>query len=224
MHRTCFAILFFTAACSNVDEQRINSNTSNPTLSQKATVIDSTQTNSAIHLEPSLRADTITYKSNSKLEVSEVLARNDTLSIVSGSELISYPMGKFATAQKFLERYEGFSLTFKDEDPDSTGMVRVYTFKKNQSIIKLFKPKEGSFLETASGRIVDKDIILATGAKIGIDQLSFLSIFFTKPISLKSHFIKTVAVYYVVDGEIQYYNFSNGSLSEIILSSNFTVQ
>lgn len=225
MYRSCFALLFFVASCSNVDGQYTNSTSTNHIVPpQSSTVIDSMHLRSAAHLESTSKIDTLIYASNPKFEVSEVTVHNDTLVIVSGSELVSYPMGKFAAPQKFLERYRGFSLSYKDEDPDSTGSVRVYTLRKNNNLIRVFKAEEGGPLEIASGKIVDRNVPLVTGITVGVTQLAFLNTFFTKPLDLKNHQIKIVAIYYVVDGEMQYYKFINNILAEIKLASTFTVQ
>lgn len=225
MYRSCFALLFFVTSCSNVDEQRTNSTSTNHIVPpQLSTMVDSMHLRSAAHLESTSKIDTLIYASNPKFEVSEVIAHNDTLAIVSGSELVSYPMGKFAAPQKFLERYKGFSLSYKDEDPDSTGLVRVYTLRRNNSLVRVFKAEEGVPLEIASGKIVDRNIPLVTGITVGINQLAFLNTFFTKPLDLKNHQIKVVAIYYAVDSEIQYYKFVNDILTEIKLASTFTVQ
>lgn len=172
---------------------------------------------------PAPTTDTLRFHARPAFEITEVVQRHDTLLLVSGSPAVSYPLGKWATPQAFRARYPGFAVTFRDEDPDSTGVVRVYTAAKGTNVVRFFKA-DGPWLETASGTVTDPRLRLATGVHVGMSQQAFLNTFFTVPLRLPARPIGTLALIYVVDGESQYCHVSQGVIDKIQLVSVFTIQ
>lgn len=124
---------------------------------------------------------------------------------------------------KHLARYPGFVLTFHNEDPDSTGVVRVYTATKGTNVVRFFKA-DGKWMETASGTLTDQSLLLATGVRVGMSQQAFLNTFFTAPLTLPARPISILALTYVVDGAIQYCHVSQGVIDKIQITSVFTIQ
>lgn len=168
---------------------------------------------------------TLRFHARSAFGITHVEQRHDTLLLVSESPTVSYPLGQLATPKAFLARYPGFVLTSRDEDPDSTGVVRVYTVTKGTNFVRLFKPEPDSkWLEIASGALTDPNLSLATGVHVGMSQQGFLSTFFTVPLALPARPISTLALVYVVDGEMQYCHVSQGIIDKIQLASVFTIQ
>ncbi|WP_226163985.1 hypothetical protein, partial [Hymenobacter terricola] len=118
---------------------------------------------------PAPTIDTLRFHARSSFAITEVVQRHDTLLLVSGSPTVAYPLGHMATPKAFLTRYPGFALTFGDQDPDSTGTVRVYTATKGASRVRLFKPEPADkWLEIASGTLTDPGLSLATGVHVGM--------------------------------------------------------
>lgn len=128
-----------------------------------------------------------------------------------------------ATPQAFRARYPGFAVTFRDEDPDSTGVVRVCTATKVTNVVRFFKA-DGHWMETASGTLTDPGLYLATGVHVGMSQQAFLNTFFTAPLRLPAQPIGTLALIYVVDREMQYCHMSQGVIDKIQMASVFTIQ
>jgi hypothetical protein len=169
--------------------------------------------------------DTLRFDARPTVEITEVVQRHDTLLLVSGSPAVAYPLGQLATPTAFLARYPGFAFMFRDEDPDSTGTVRVYTATKGPNVVRLFKPEaKDQWLEIASGIVTDPGLHLATGVHVGMGQQAFLNTFFARPLALPARTISTVALVYVVDGERQYCHVSHGVIDKIQLASVFTIQ
>ena len=172
---------------------------------------------------PAPTTDTLRFHARPAFEITEVVQRHDTLLLVSGSPAVSYPLGKWATPQAFRARYPGFAVTFRDEDPDSTGVVRVYTATKGTTVVRFFKA-DGHWMETASGTVTDPGLYLATGVHVGMSQQAFLNTFFTAPLRLPAQPIGTLALIYVVDREMQYCHMSQGVIDKIQMASVFTIQ
>jgi hypothetical protein len=169
------------------------------------------------------------FQARPAFEISLVEQRHDTLLLVSANPAVAYPLGKLASPKGFQARYPGFALTFRDEDPDSTGVVRVYTATKGTNVVRLFKPTENesgphNWLEIASGTLTDPSLSLATGVHVGMSQQAFLTTFFTAPLTLPSRPVSTLALIYVVDGEMQYCHVRRGVIDKIQLASVFTIQ
>ena len=57
-----------------------------------------------------------------------------------------------------------------------------------------------------------------------MSQQAFLNTFFTAPLRLPARPIGTLALIYVVDGEMQYCHVSQGVIDKIQLASVFTIQ
>ncbi|WP_226163989.1 hypothetical protein, partial [Hymenobacter terricola] len=74
------------------------------------------------------------------------------------------------------------------------------------------------------GTLTDPGLSLATGVHVGMSQQAFLHTFFTAPLPLPGRPISTLALVYVVDGEMQYCHVSQGVIYKIQLASVFTVQ
>lgn len=165
---------------------------------------------------PAPAIDTLRFHARSSFEITAVVQRHDTLLLVSGSPAVAYPLSQLATPKAFLARYPGFALTFRDQDPDSTGVVRVYTATKGPNRVRLFKPEPADkWLEIASGTLTDPNLYLATGVHVGMSQQAFLNTFFTAPLALPARPIRTLALVYVVDGEMQYCHVSQGVIDKI---------
>ncbi len=172
---------------------------------------------------PAPPTDTLRFHARPAFEITHVEQRHDTLLVVSGSPAVAYPLGKWATPQAFRARYPGFALTFRDEDPDSTGVVRVYTATKGTNVVRFFKA-DGQWMETASGTVTDQSLSLTTGVRVGMSQQAFLNTFFTAPLTLPARPIGTLALIYVVDGAMQYCHVSQGVTDKIQMASVFTIQ
>jgi hypothetical protein len=177
-------------------------------------------------ISPSASAgSTLRFHARSAFKITHVEQRHDTLLLVSESPAVSYPLGQLPTPKAFLARYPGFDLTFRDEDPDSTGAIRVYTATKGTNFVPLFKQEPDSkWLEIASGALTDSNFNLATGVHVGMSQRAFLNTFFTSPLPLSAQPISTLALVYAVDGEMQYCHVSQGIIDKIQLASVFTIQ
>lgn len=174
---------------------------------------------------PAPASSTLRFHARSAFGITHVELQHDTLLLVSESPVVSYPLGQFATPKAFLARYPDFDLTSREEDPDSTGVVRVYTAIKGTNFVRLFKPEPSSkWLEIASGTLTDPNLHLATGVHVGMSQQVFMNTFFIDPLALSARPISTLALVYVVDGEMQYCHVSQGVINKIQLASVYTIQ
>lgn len=206
-------------ACNNSSE------TSSDRLSAKA--IDSPRHNVAASPNRAAElADTISYSSDSlqylaldSFELVTYELATDTLKLVSTSNFLYYPFGSFSSVSAL--KKAGLKFAFQQESDASDTSVQIYRATFANSFVKLFQDDEKKKLEIVSGRILNKEIKLINGIRIGTSKRSFFSSFFKKPSTIEKTDHKVIELISGLDGIRHYYAFKNSVITSIKFDSDY---
>lgn len=165
-------------------------------------------------------ADSVWVSVRSPFEISETdFSDRDTLKIVTCADYVHYPFGKLSSGEelKQLSFIPKVILSQKDIVQDN-GTFRYHFIVAKQSKIVMFFDWDDESSTTSyvcKGEILDKEITLSQGIRIGMNIKEFMDIFFIK-YSPSILFYKVVLFIPCVAGTEHRYIFDRGTLEKIV--------
>ncbi|UYZ62621.1 hypothetical protein [Hymenobacter weizhouensis] len=172
------------------------------------------------------RPDTVIYSKDSlqylvfdSFELVSYQVAADTLQLVSTSNFLYYPFGRYSAISAFKAKNPLFTFVKETDPTDNT--VNLYRGIYDNNFIKLFLDDEKGALEVVSGRVNDSKIRLNEGILVGMKKREFFSRIFKKPSIIEKADIKVVELISGLEGIHHYYTFRNDTLARIDFNTNY---
>lgn len=200
-----FIVTIFFSGCSRNLKKDNSINKDNP---------DSTQT----------KINSSALESNGFIE-SRI--KSDTLLIVSTNEFLYYPFGIYSNIEDIRNQYSfNVKISYNDEYPfkdTTTNKLRVYKINFKNSFVK-FTKGDNNNMEIVSARVLDKELHLSNGVKVGITKKDFINQLSLKEEQHQLNKINIVELESGLTGIWHYYFFKNDTLSYFIIDSDFQLE
>jgi len=152
-----------------------------------------------------------------KIEVSDYAMKNDTLWVLSGDTFLYYPFGIYTNIDELAVAYS--FMNRKSLFVNNTLLDNLYF--NGSSIVTVLDTSSVSNVEVVYAKIVDTNIVLTNGIKVGLDKSEFMSYL---PISLQKNEWDKIHVV-VLESELlgiwNYYYFSNNKLDSILFITDY---
>lgn len=183
MEKLFFIVLLLSVGCSKEKSHSTRIATTNnniDTLSNKSLKPDEYSNQGKISNQNKLANDrvNITRNKNEKLDIIEVTTNSDTLNIVPTSDYLFYPFEKLYKINDFTKLNTCFSNDEKQRYLDNK--LEIYQVTCKQSHIVLFPDKRAGsnrdIIEIVSGDILDKEVVLVNGIRVGLKNGRFSTV------------------------------------------------
>ncbi len=166
----------------------------------------------AIHIKPEW-----------KIAEEYIFKNGDTISFGSESQRVLYPLGEFNSVESAKRKFSAFTMQYSLENPDSTALLDIYLFKKQDDYVRIFRGhKPQTDLELTSAIIKSPDIKVYDRVFIGMTRKGFENVFFLKNGAPCPYTVYSFA--YLIDSQSQHFTFESDKLVKIQLKSNFLFQ
>ena len=169
-----------------------------------------------------IQIDSLSKYAKPEFKLIDFEINNDTLKIVSTSDFLYYPFGKFYSPEnviKVLPQLTTMERNIKNKD--------IYKFIFKTSYVKTFLT-EGicigckKNIEIVYAEIKDKEIVLKNGINLGISKKEFMNKFFDQnPVDFSE--INVIELVSGLDGIWQYYDFKENNLVKIHFDTDYTI-
>lgn len=157
-----------------------------------------------------------------EFEISEIVRKHDTLSLIVMSKEVYYPFGKLKNEEQ-LKRISPYlqlkSESYKDSILDTVTLIRL-SFKG--SFLKFYNNSETGMFEIVSGKITNKEINVFKTVHLGMSMEDFLRIYFTKSIDKFTKEISVIELVSGIDGVWQHYEFKDNRLKQVTFVTDYT--
>lgn len=135
--------------------------------------------------DPNITAIENGFFRNAKKEfkVTEVHLKEDTLVVISLSEFLFYPFGKYADVGNFIKRshiewYRSVDRFWYNDTVD----MSVYKFwRLDDSYLNFYISIDTELMELINGNITDKEVVLKNQCRVGMSKQNFFNLFFISP-------------------------------------------
>lgn len=143
---------------------------------------------------------------------------NDTLEVVSTSDFLFHPFGKYSSINAFSNAHSGWRFQQKN-DPEEPS-AQLYRSKDEENVLNLFLDTENNTLEIVSGSFVTKIPKFSNGIRLHMKKPDFFSLFLKKHSEIENK-ANVVVLVSALNGIKQYYNFENNILNKIEFVTNY---
>ncbi len=164
-------------------------------------------------------SETLKKAAKSNFELNVLFIKNDTLELVSDSQFLYFPFGVFKNIQSLKHSLNQFRDSIQKDSSSNEELERMIF---NKSFVKFYYDKDQGKFQIVSGQIIDENIVMINGIKLGMEKHEFLEEFFNfyKPIKVDN--IKVIQLVSGLQGMTHYYYFNNDSkLVSIKLMSDY---
>jgi hypothetical protein len=168
----------------------------------------------------SLQTETLEKSAKKDLQLVELSIQKDTLNIVSTSSFIFYPLGKFIAIEKIRQSNPQFATVIEHDKNDKK--AKLYRLSSKNSFVKFFKDPNKATLEIVSGKIINPEIMLKNGIRVGMSKINFFNLFFNKMTEHQVNNIKVVKLISALNGITHVYTFENEKLNRLAFDTDYT--
>lgn len=166
--------------------------------------------------------DQLSEITRKEFDISEVLRKRDTLSLIVMSKEAYYPFGRLKNTEQ-LKRISPYlqlkSESYKDSVLDTVTLIRL-SFKG--SFLKFYNNGETGMFEIVSGKITNEEINVYKTVHLGMSMEDFLRIYFTKNIDKFTKDISVIELVSGIDGVWQHYEFKDNRLKLVTFVTDYT--
>jgi hypothetical protein len=162
-------------------------------------------------------------------EISEIKIKGDTLSFVSGSDYMWYPLGVFKNIEDVMKNQKIKNVEKKEfcYPSDTTNYIKdkLFLLKKNGNTLMMQKePDDFDGLRILSGKIINHGLILENNIRLRMSSKKFLETLFTKVSNQFGKNIHVVEIISAIYGMWHYYTFEHGKLKQIDFESRSSLR
>jgi len=150
-------------------------------------------------------------------KVYDYAIKNDTLWIASGDKFLYYPFGIYKNIDELAVVY---SFMNRKSLLNNNRLLDNLYFNRS-SIVTMLDTDDSKKIEIVYAKILDSNIVLSNGIKVGLDKSGFLN-YFSIPLQ-KSEWdkIHIVVLESALTGIWHYYYFSNDKLDSILFRTDY---
>lgn len=166
-----------------------------------------------------LQMDTLEKSAKTNLKLVELSIQKDTLNIVSTSSFLFYPLGKFTKIEKISQSNPQFTTVIEHDKNDKK--AKLYRLSSKNSFVKFFKDPNNATLEIVSGKIINSEIMLENGIRVGMSKIDFFNLFFNKLTEHQIDNINTVKLISALNGITHVYIFEKKLLKRLEFNTDY---
>ena len=174
---------------------------------------------------PTTHFDSLNHLVRPDFELVDLYIADDSLALVSMSDFLYYPFGRFENENKFIDKNSFFTssciLNIKDDD-DSEYNIELTQFTHKSSTLFTINGESG-FLEIVKLNVIDQEIKFINEIFVGMDKDTFFGKFFINSNTKKLCNIKKIVLVSGLQGIWHYYFFKNDHLDRIYIRTDYTV-
>ena len=150
--------------------------------------------------------------------IEDYIIVGDTLKIVSTSDFLYYPFGRYRDKNLLNERFKSLEKSI-DRQVDlkikSSEAPILVKFSMNDSYIKFFYDKENKQFEIVSAKIFSSKILMNNQLGVNIPKTNFMSKFSYDTALPETSNVSVIELISGLDGVWHYYTFENDTLKSI---------
>lgn len=170
------------------------------------------------HQQAQTPVDSLNKWGKKELDIQYMEIKGDTLKFMSAGWFFYYPFGKYDAMDPIRSKYPFFK--FKIEaDTAKYDPVKFYRMSFKDSFVKFLKNDDTGKMEIVYGKIINDEIVLDNGFKIGLNKDLFFKYFFKNPAHLEN--IKYVKIDSILEGMFYTFYFENDTISSITIDTDY---
>jgi len=152
------------------------------------------------------------------LETQSIEVEGDTLKLMSADFYFYYPFGEYGSIDSIQSKYPRLKLQTVIDTSQGVSLD-LYKMTFNQNFAKFIKNSDTKKIEIVYAKILDSNIVLLRGVRVGLRKDVFFSKLFNKPVHLNK--INNVKIISALEGINHNYHFNLDTISSIVMDTDY---
>lgn len=157
--------------------------------------------------------------------IEDYMIVGDTLKIISTSDFLFYPFGRYRDENILNERFKSLKKSI-DQQTDlqtrSSKSPLLIRFSINDSYIKYYYDRENKQFEIVSAKIFSSEILMNNKLGVNISKTDFMNKFSYSSTLPDTNKVSVIELISGLDGVWHYYTFENDTLKSIYVDTDYT--
>jgi hypothetical protein len=169
-------------------------------------------------LQPETNTDSLRKWVHQNLETQSIEVEGDTLKLISADFYFYYPFGEYDSIDSIQSKYPRLKLQTVIDTSQGVSLD-LYKMTYNQNFAKFIKNSDTKKIEIVYAKVLDRNIVLLRGVRVGLRKDVFFSKLFNKPVHLNK--INNVKIISALEGINHNYHFNRDTISSIGMDTDY---